>query len=387
MNVRREPEEERHEARDRWYLPQLCWAPASPRRRRPIRPGRCGWSSACPRAAAATSSRAIYADKLSQLAGKPVIVENKPGMILSIGADAVAKAPPDGYTILITSVTSSHAANLYNFKKLPYDPIKDFTPVATLQKSYFILMVRAEAPWKNGRGADRGDEDKGRQGELRLRQPAGARLGGALQGPHGLAGGRHPLQDLHGLAAGDVQRRARLPVHRLHRGHAVAARRQAARARGHLRHSACRASIFRPWPRPPTFPNSTSRRCGACCCRLERPRPSSRAWNRGSPRSVKMDATRQFLANTHAAPFPGGAKAPGRFHSEGNQEMGGTGQARENRAAVRPCGSAPRRSRCALINFVVKKFRNTDCHAHRTDGLGRADIGGLRTIIAPVFPF
>jgi tripartite-type tricarboxylate transporter receptor subunit TctC len=90
----------------------------------------------------------FYADKLSQLAGKPVIVENKPGMILSIGADAVAKAPPDGYTILITSVTSSHAANVFNFKKLPYDPIKDFTPVATLQRSYFILMVREAAPWK-----------------------------------------------------------------------------------------------------------------------------------------------------------------------------------------------------------------------------------------------
>jgi tripartite-type tricarboxylate transporter receptor subunit TctC len=90
----------------------------------------------------------FYADQLSKLAGKPVIVENKPGMILSIGADAVAKAPPDGYTILITSVTSSHAANLFNFKKLPYDPIKDFTPVATLHKSYFVLMVRPEAPWK-----------------------------------------------------------------------------------------------------------------------------------------------------------------------------------------------------------------------------------------------
>jgi tripartite-type tricarboxylate transporter receptor subunit TctC len=90
----------------------------------------------------------FYADQLSRLAGKPVIVENRPGMILSAGADAVAKARPDGYTILITSVTSSHAANLFNFKKLPYDPIKDFTPVATLQKSYFILMVRAEAPWK-----------------------------------------------------------------------------------------------------------------------------------------------------------------------------------------------------------------------------------------------
>jgi tripartite-type tricarboxylate transporter receptor subunit TctC len=90
----------------------------------------------------------FYADKLAQLAGKPVIVENRPGMILSIGADTVAKAPPDGYTILITSVTSSHAANLFMFKKLPYDPIKDFTPVATLMKSYFILMVRPQSPWK-----------------------------------------------------------------------------------------------------------------------------------------------------------------------------------------------------------------------------------------------
>jgi len=90
----------------------------------------------------------FYADQLAKISGKPVIVENKPGMISSAGADAVAKSPPDGYTILINPVTSSHAANLFNFKKLPYDPVKDFTPVAILQKSYFILMVRAEAPWR-----------------------------------------------------------------------------------------------------------------------------------------------------------------------------------------------------------------------------------------------
>src|SRR5215210_5166483 len=104
----------------------------------------------------------FYAAKLAELSGKPVIVENRPGMILSLGADAVAKAPPDGYTILITSVTSSHAANLFNFKKLPYDPVKDFTPVATLQRSYFILMVRAAAPWTNVAELT-GDEDQGRQ--------------------------------------------------------------------------------------------------------------------------------------------------------------------------------------------------------------------------------
>jgi tripartite-type tricarboxylate transporter receptor subunit TctC len=90
----------------------------------------------------------FYADKLAQICGKPVIVENKPGMILSIGAESVARARPDGYTLLITSVTSSHAANLFNFKKLPYDPIKDFAPVAMLTRSYFVLTVRPEAPWK-----------------------------------------------------------------------------------------------------------------------------------------------------------------------------------------------------------------------------------------------
>ena len=71
----------------------------------------------------------FYADQLSKLAGKPVIVENRAGMIMSAGAEAVAKAPPDGYTILITSVTSSHAANVFNFTKLPYDPVKDFAPI------------------------------------------------------------------------------------------------------------------------------------------------------------------------------------------------------------------------------------------------------------------
>jgi tripartite-type tricarboxylate transporter receptor subunit TctC len=89
----------------------------------------------------------FYADKLAQVSKQTVIVENKPGMILSMGADAVAKSAPDGYTILITSVTSSHAANLFLFKKLPYDPIKDFTPVALLQQGYFILVVRPESGW------------------------------------------------------------------------------------------------------------------------------------------------------------------------------------------------------------------------------------------------
>src|SRR5262249_12673657 len=91
----------------------------------------------------------FYADQLAKICGQPVIVEDKPGMISSAAADAGAKATPDGDTVLITSGTSWPAANLFNFKKLPYDPIKDFSPVATLHKSYFVLMVRPEAPWKS----------------------------------------------------------------------------------------------------------------------------------------------------------------------------------------------------------------------------------------------
>jgi len=84
--------------------------------------------------------------KLAEVSGHPVIVENRAGMISSLGADAVAKAKPDGYTILLASVTSSHAANLVLFKKLPYDPVKDFTPVTTLYRTTFFLMVNAKSP-------------------------------------------------------------------------------------------------------------------------------------------------------------------------------------------------------------------------------------------------
>ena len=257
-------------------------------------------------------------------------------MILSIGADAVAKAPPDGYTILITSVTSSHAANLFNFKKLPYDPIKDFTPVAMLQKSYFILMVRARGAVEDRGGADRGDEDEGRQGELRLWRAAGAGLRRALQGAQGPEGGRHPLQDLDGVAAGDVQRRdsissssTRPPARRCARA-ARCARSRSPPA------SACPASIFRPWPRPPTFRSSTSRRCGACCCRPERRAPIVAKLESWFAEISQMDATRQYHGQHPCGAVPRRRQGPGRLPPEGNQEVGGAGEAREDRAAVKP---------------------------------------------------
>jgi tripartite-type tricarboxylate transporter receptor subunit TctC len=91
----------------------------------------------------------FFATKLAAISGHPVIVENRPGMLTSLAADAVAKAAPNGYTILFTGVSSSHGANTVLFKKLPYDPVKDFTPVTTLFQGNFILMVNAGSPHRS----------------------------------------------------------------------------------------------------------------------------------------------------------------------------------------------------------------------------------------------
>jgi tripartite-type tricarboxylate transporter receptor subunit TctC len=74
----------------------------------------------------------------------PVVVEPKPGASGFIAAQYVAKAAPDGYTLLYTTNTT-HAANEHLFKKIPYDPVKDFTPVALLFKGYMFLLVNPKS--------------------------------------------------------------------------------------------------------------------------------------------------------------------------------------------------------------------------------------------------
>jgi len=74
-----------------------------------------------------------------------VVVDNKPGANAFIGAQAAAKAPKDGYTLFITTNTT-HAANEHLFKKLPYDPVKDFEPVTLLSKGGQILVVTNSLP-------------------------------------------------------------------------------------------------------------------------------------------------------------------------------------------------------------------------------------------------
>lgn len=90
----------------------------------------------------------LYADKLSQSLGKTVVVENKPGAALMLAASAVATAPPDGYTLLV-STSSAMAINLVLYKKVNYDAVKDFIPVSFYVKSPFILVVNPDLPAKS----------------------------------------------------------------------------------------------------------------------------------------------------------------------------------------------------------------------------------------------
>jgi tripartite-type tricarboxylate transporter receptor subunit TctC len=85
---------------------------------------------------------------VTQSTGQSVIVENKGGASGMIAAQAAARAPADGYTVLITTNTT-HAANEHLYKKLPYDPVKDFVPLTGLGKGGQVLVVNASAPFNS----------------------------------------------------------------------------------------------------------------------------------------------------------------------------------------------------------------------------------------------
>ncbi len=93
----------------------------------------------------------VLADALTTTLGQPIVIDNKPGAQGSIGANQVAKAAPDGYTILIGSATTQAAAASL-LKSIPYDPVKDFAPIARLGHIAQVLVVKADSPYKDVAG-------------------------------------------------------------------------------------------------------------------------------------------------------------------------------------------------------------------------------------------
>ncbi|CAM4390456.1 ABC transporter substrate-binding protein [Bordetella tumbae] len=88
----------------------------------------------------------IFAAELGQILGQQVIVENKPGANATIAAQYVARAKPDGYTLFVTTNTS-HSAAPFLMKNVPYDPVKDFTPIARGGNLPFLLVANPKQPY------------------------------------------------------------------------------------------------------------------------------------------------------------------------------------------------------------------------------------------------
>jgi tripartite-type tricarboxylate transporter receptor subunit TctC len=85
------------------------------------------------------------AEKLSTVLGQPVIVENKPGAGGGVGAELVAKSPPDGYTIMGGTI-STHAINASLYKSLGYDPVRDFVPITLIARVPNMLVINPTLP-------------------------------------------------------------------------------------------------------------------------------------------------------------------------------------------------------------------------------------------------
>jgi tripartite-type tricarboxylate transporter receptor subunit TctC len=89
-----------------------------------------------------------FAQQLSEALKQPVVVDNRGGAGGSIGADIVAKSPPDGYTLLMGTV-GTNAINGALYRNLAYDPVKDFTPIALVASSPVVLVVNAQSDIKS----------------------------------------------------------------------------------------------------------------------------------------------------------------------------------------------------------------------------------------------
>ncbi|MYN14177.1 tripartite tricarboxylate transporter substrate binding protein [Pusillimonas sp. TS35] len=93
----------------------------------------------------------LVAEKLAQKLGQPIIVENKPGQGASLALAHLAKANPDGYTMVL-SATAAYVTNPHLYKSVGYDTLKDFTPIGTLIDFPLVMVARPDAPFSDFKG-------------------------------------------------------------------------------------------------------------------------------------------------------------------------------------------------------------------------------------------
>lgn len=119
----------------------------------------------------------LLGDRLNKALGQAIVVENKPGGQNIIGAQTAARSPADGYSFYFAT-TAALVTNKYLFKTMPYDPEKDFVPVAFIAKSPFAVVVKAESPIKSMQELI--DRSRAEPGKLALANEGPRTFGGII---------------------------------------------------------------------------------------------------------------------------------------------------------------------------------------------------------------
>ena len=135
---------------------------------------------------AADITARVLGQKMSESLGVPVVVDNKPGANGMIGTDAVAKAAPDGYTLLMDA-SGPLVVNPAMYTKVPYDPVKDLMPISQVTTFQYVLVVPAASPINS---------------LAELVAAAKAKPGALSYGSTGVGGGRHLAGEMLGLMTG-----------------------------------------------------------------------------------------------------------------------------------------------------------------------------------------